>query len=331
MNKVQIAAYELIQSDARFLYSLTKIQNNARNISSNYVMMCQPYIGIFTDGAEQWSKKIGLNVPSFNKNEKSYYTALRQSHKLLDKPYDEYSKLFLEKFIESDNYFYGIRSLREKIVGYYNVGTDICNGEYCGNTIICALNNPMTTLGNKSIGIYIRNMSIIAGKLAAAFGCMDFPVYRYDDNNVVKYKDYHFFKNCPLKMKTNLGLVLFSVLCNINYATIFVDTYFVEDIPQKLKFAYLQYYYLCDFIKSLNDTNTTQFYINDSLKNTDFRNCLAHYGLGQVMKEEDIIEDDILKGLTDKIFNMDYILVKKLIYKYLGELCMQIKEEILNL
>lgn len=331
MNKVQMAAYELIQSDARFLYTLIDIQKNARNISSNNVMMCQPYIGIFADGAEQWSRKVGLNAPSFNNKEKAYYTALRQGHKLLEKSYNAYSKLLLEKFVESDNYFYGIRSLREKIVGYYNVGTDLCNGEYCGNTVICALNNPIATLGNENIGVEIKDMSVIAGKLAATFGCTNFLPYRYDDSNNVKYKDYHFFKNCPLKMKTNLGFILFSVVCNINYATIFVDTYFIEDIPQKFKFAYLQYYYLCDFVKSLNDANKTQFYIDDSLKSADFRNCLAHYGLGQMMKERDIVEDDILKGLTNKVFDMDYRLTKKLIYKILGALCTQIKEVILKL
>ena len=53
LNPVQKAAYELIQADARFFYTLTVIQRNAKNISGNYIMMSQPYIGLFTDGAEQ--------------------------------------------------------------------------------------------------------------------------------------------------------------------------------------------------------------------------------------------------------------------------------------
>ena len=44
LNAVQKAAYELIQADARFLYTLTIIQRNAKNISSNYIMMSQPYV-----------------------------------------------------------------------------------------------------------------------------------------------------------------------------------------------------------------------------------------------------------------------------------------------
>mgnify|MGYP007005403194 FL=1 len=97
LNKVQRAAYELIQADARFLYTLVDMSQNASNISSNYIMMCQPYIGIFADGAEQWCKKLGLKAPLFNKQEKNYYDALRQSHKLLEKAYSEYAKLFFTK------------------------------------------------------------------------------------------------------------------------------------------------------------------------------------------------------------------------------------------
>lgn len=292
-------------------------------------MMCQPYIGIFTDGAEQWCKKMRLDAPMFNNAEKNYYTSLRLSHKLFEKSYSKYEKMLMEKFWESENYFYSIRRLREKILGYYNVGTDLCNGEFCGNTILCALHTPITTLGNENAGIIIRDMSVIAGKLSSYFGCTDFLPYQYNDNLKVKYEDYHFYKKCPLKLKNDLGFVLFSILCNINYAIEFVDKYFVEEIPQKYKFAYLQYYYLCDFLTDLNAHNMTNFHLDTTLKNRDFRNCLAHYGLGQFLKEDDIIDNDVLKGLTNKAFNMDYNSAKELLYGYLRDLAEQIKNEIL--
>ena len=59
INKVQKAAFELIQSDARFLNTIIDINTNAKNIDSNFLMMCQPYIGIFADGTEQWCRKMG--------------------------------------------------------------------------------------------------------------------------------------------------------------------------------------------------------------------------------------------------------------------------------
>lgn len=122
LNSVQRAAYELIQADARFLCTLTVIQRNAKNINSNYIMMSQPYIGLFTDGAEQWCQKLGLGAPQFTDTEKTYYTALRQSHKLYEMSYSDYLSALMMKFKASDDHFYKIRSLREKLFGYYNVG-----------------------------------------------------------------------------------------------------------------------------------------------------------------------------------------------------------------
>ena len=330
LNAVQKAAYELIQADARFLYTLTVIQRNAKNISSNYIMMSQPYIGLFTDGAEQWCQKLGLGAPQFTDTEKTYYTALRQSHKLYEMSYSDYLSALMEKFKASDDYFYKNRRLREKLLGYYNVGTDLCNGHFCGNTILCALYTPVDTLNDKEIGPWIRDISVVSGKLAGFFDCQGFSPYNYDDNILVKYEDYHFYKNCPLKIKTELGFLLFSILCSVNYAIEFIEQYFVEEIPQKFKFAYLQYYYLCDFIKDLNAANGTTFYINDSMKDRSFRNCLAHYGLGQYLAKSDLIDDDILKGLTNKAFNMTYSDAKDKLYFYLTELTNQIEAEIFS-
>lgn len=326
LNKLQLAALSLIQSDACFLYTLVDVQKNAKNVSSNYIMMCQPYIGVFVDGAEQWCKKVGLEPPALTNEEKMYYTELRQGHKLFEKTYNEYSRVLCSKFNESDSYFYNKRSAIEKIFGYYNVGTDLCNGEFCGNTIICALNTPIKILGNENVGNTIMGMSVIAGKLAAYMGCIGYSPYNYRDSLIVSYKDYHFFKNCPLKLKTSLGLELFSILCVINYAIVFVEQFFIDEIPQKFKFAYLQYYYLCDFVKEINEANNIKIKVDNSLKNRTFRNCLAHYGLGQFLSEEDLMVDDVLKGLTNKAFGMDYMTTKEILYKFLSDLAEQIKD-----
>lgn len=328
MNRVQKAAYELIQSDARFIYTLTHISKNANNIDSNYICMSLPYIGLFADGAEQWCRKIGLSAPAFNEIEKHYYAKIRLGHKLYEKSYTDYKILLIGRLKECDDYFYSIRGPLEQLVGYYNVGTDIYNNVFCGNTILCAMHIPIRTLGVDNIGLFFRNISIIAGKLAAYFKCTNFPPYAYDNMTTVTYKDYHFYKNCPIKLATDYGFVLFSILCSINYAIQFIDKYFTEEIPQKLKFAYLQYYYLCDFIDDLNALNDANFYINKSMQNRAFRNCLAHYGLGQFLSDGEIVDDDILKGLTNKAFNMDYTNAKLTLYKHLSDLVEQIENTI---
>lgn len=330
MNKVQKNAYDLMQSDARFIYALTDIFQNAQNISSNYICMSLPYIGLFAEGTEQWCKKLGLNAPYFNPMEKIFYEKLRQGHKLYEKSYEDYAALLYEKLNESENYFYGIRRLREKILGYYNVGTDLCNGKYCGNTILCSMYIPLKTLGNKDSGPWIRNISIVVGKLAASLSCKEFPIYKYNDNLVVKFANYHFYKNSPLKMNNELGFLLFSILCSINYSIEFIENYFTEEIPQKFKFAYLQYYYLCDFVRELNVLKDIDLYIDNRLCNRNFRNCLAHYGLGQYINETEIIQGDILKGLTNKAFGKDYQTSKIELFDSLKSLAEQIEQKILK-
>lgn len=328
LNAVQQAAYDLLQADARFVYTLCHIAANAKNVKSNYILMCQPYIGIFTDGAEQWCKKVGVDAPQFTTEEKKYYSQLRLSHKLFELPYTDYYSALISKLDESDKYFYSIRSNLEKIIGYYNIGTDFCYGEFCGNTALCALYTPVSTLGNKNIGPWIKEMSVISGKLAASLGCTNFPPYAYSNHIRATYKDYHFFENCPVSDKSEFGFLLFSVLCSINFVTVFIEKFFVDEIPQKFKFAYLQYYYLCGFVEEINNANGTHFSINDSLKNQNFRNCLSHYGLGQFMSEADLKPNDALRGLTDKAFGLDYSSAKKMLYQNLNDFAQQIKERI---
>ena len=57
---------------------------------------------------------------------------------------------------------------------------------------------PIKTLGNENAGIWIKAMSVVAGKLAASFGCKEYPPYSYNESLTVTYKDYHFYRNSPL-------------------------------------------------------------------------------------------------------------------------------------
>ncbi len=52
LNKLQKAGFELMQSDARFVYTIIDIFENAKNIDSNYMSMCLPYLGVFC----RWSR-----------------------------------------------------------------------------------------------------------------------------------------------------------------------------------------------------------------------------------------------------------------------------------
>ena len=123
---------------------------------------------------------------------------------------------------------------------------------------------------------------------------------------------------------------MFSILCNVNYVVEFIDKFFTDEIPQKFKFAYLQYYYLCGFIEEINKVSGSTFYLNNSLRDRSFRNCIAHYGLGQYLSTDDLIVNDPLAGLTIKAFGKDYMMTKEVLFAYLIELTAQIKEAILK-
>lgn len=323
LTKVQEVALDLIQADARYLYALTDITKNAQNIDSNYVCMSSPYIGLFADGTEQWCRKVGLNSPSFTKEEKNYYQQIRYSHKIFSKPFFSLRQELYNRFIESDKYFYDIRSDLEKIIGYSNVGADVFGKNFCGNTILCATYNPAISISNIN-GEWLIKISEIAGKLAAYVGCTNLPIYEYDKNTIITFTDFHFFNRCPIKIKTFDYFIYFSILCSVNFAIEFIEKVFLDEIVPKFKFAYLQYYYLCDLINEINDINGTKFKIENTLQHRQFRNCLAHYGLGQFLDEKDIIDNDLLKGLTIKAFRKDYFDTKEQIFKELYNLVQQI-------
>lgn len=207
LNPVQKIALRLIHSDARFIYTLTKMKSLNPNIKSNYMCMSAPYIGIFADGAEQWGAKVNLPSPKFTEEEKGYYVEMRNAHKLFEYGYDDYFSILSEKFKESDEHFYSIRSVLEQIIGYKNVGVDVNDNHYCGNTILCAIFLPSFNFGIE--GKFYKQSSIIAGKLAAFYGTKNLSPYSVDPNITFEMKDYNFFPNVQSKKKVLMDLVCF--------------------------------------------------------------------------------------------------------------------------
>ena len=167
LNKIQKVAFQFIQSDARFLYTLVDMQNHA--IEGNYLSMCLPYIGIFAYESEQWGRKAKIGSPNFTKDEKEYYTKIRQAHKLLELSYEEYEAKIVGQLKKSDEYFWGVRSVIEKIFGYRNIGTDYYQSSFCGNTILIASYLPFDYLKDLDSGKEIYKFSKSAGKLAGFY------------------------------------------------------------------------------------------------------------------------------------------------------------------
>lgn len=184
----------------------------------------------------------------------------------------------------------------------------------------------------KNIGLYMEQLSVISGRLVGYYGIIDMPKrsLTIDESNKISIKDYHFYKNTPLKNNTADSLVLFSISCSINFCIYFIDNIFVEETSVKFKFAYLQYYYLCEkLIPELNGHSTYKISINKDICNRKLRNCIAHYGLQQVISEQEIL-DDPMKGLTVKLLGLNYTDAKEQLYSNLKDVEMQISKSILK-
>lgn len=62
----------------------------------------------------------------------------------------------------------------------------------------------LKTIGIKSFEKKIKNLSTFAGKLVVFFLTSILKVYDYIKKIIVKYIDYHFYKNYPINLKNNL-------------------------------------------------------------------------------------------------------------------------------
>ena len=329
LNSVQKAALELIIRDVQFFYTYVDLHKNAKNLKINYSCMLNPYVGLFVDGAEQWCGKVGLEVSQFNDEEKEYYAGVRQAHKLFDTSYAEYRSTMERLFQKSDNYFREAAYAKGYLV-YTNVGVDIYHGHFCGNTILCSYNFPDFRYDDPNLGRYLRRVNEFGGKLIAELGGFLLPVLHYNQQERINPKDYHFFEYCPLKTDSFDDFCFFSILCNINFVVEFLANYIEGETTSIFKFAYLQYFYLCDLVGDIARTTGVAFDLDDKYHDRKFRNCLAHYGLGQYMSAEDIINDDPLKGLTFKAFGKNYITVKTEVFAMLQHLAKQIADHVLR-
>lgn len=325
LKPIQKAALSLIQNDLRFLYTVIKRTNPNE---SNYIPSLLPYMGVIIDGAEDWikavnnSSKTKLEIPIFSKSEQTYYEEMRKSIKMWQNDYSVIYETLKEAYNVSDDYFGNVcKPIAKKLKLYDIFGVDMANGVICGNTILCYYYTPLFSYDRKN-GEYIKTMSVIGGKYIKLFDAMkEYPV-----DTSIKYDvcDYGGFVKSPVGNTFSDKFILFSILCQINFIIYCVNTWIREEISTKIRFAYLLYYSLLHIIPQINWKLNTNLVINPKWESWQFRNAMAHYKLGVSLKEDELLSEDILFGLTQKYFKSDYLTVKKGIMQELESLACQI-------
>ncbi len=109
---VEKAALQLIRNDLRFAYSTIHIRNG--KIDGNYTVNFLPYMGLITDGIEDWISAYNnthktVQIPlTFTEEERIFYEQMRSAIKIWNNPYDViYNKIY-DLYNKSNNYFSSI-------------------------------------------------------------------------------------------------------------------------------------------------------------------------------------------------------------------------------
>lgn len=327
MNKIQSKAMELIKNDLRLIYTIFV---NTNIVSPSYCVAFMPYMGMIIDGTEDWirsynnSNKDKLEIPLFTKEEQQYYEAMRNSVKMFENDLDVVYEIFQEKYLKSDAYFSSLCKPIAKTLHLYDIfGVFKINGEYCDNTILDSCYVPFYEY-DKDDGEFYKQMMIIGGKYLACFNATE--AYPIKTDYVFSISDYGGFVKSPVGNEFSYRFLLFTIYCQINFIIKCINDFIESEISTKLRLSYILYYYLLKILPDINTKYNCDFKISDKYNSDIFRNAMAHYKLGVLLKEDEIIETDIMFGLTQKCFGTKYITVKDFIIEELKKLSNDIKD-----
>lgn len=326
----QVIAISLIQADLRFLFTVIK---NSVRFESNYIVSLMPYMGVIIDGTEDWlqaynrSSKQKLMFPTFDDQEQLFFEEMRSTIKMWNTQYNELYQRLKSLYEESDRHFSTLCCPIAKALHLYDVfGADLVNGQYCGNTILCAFYSPKFRfdISKSRYGENIRKMMEIGGKYISIFGSTK--EYPTDSSMLFKCADYGGFVKSPVGNKFSDKFVLFSLLCQIQFVLVCIDEFITEECTTKLRFLYLQYYYSVSAVKEYNRKTGAGIRIDSGWVSDKFRNTMAHYKIGIALKTDEIVWGDPLFGLTQKFLNTDYFTLKNTIKATLKSTSQQIRK-----
>ncbi|WP_019214234.1 hypothetical protein [Fenollaria massiliensis] len=312
----------LIIDDALSIYSLFKHIESRKDMDT-YIVALTPILGLYVEGAVKWlksNKELKDTVPKMNPECKIFYETLRKNTKFYGEDIIDIDKELRGQFNQADDYFSQSINIFNKVFYLHdNYGVTFLIKDKIkipmANTIDFASLLPDFTF-DLEYAIKLKDYLFYAGSLISKILGKDLMIdknlYKIDMKIKFVNKDYGFFMRSSFSQKYNQNFILFNLICNINFILYGLNQLIIEDAPIKLRATYLLYYYLCSINSEINDYFNTSFNIDDRYSDSKVRNALAHYGLYQALGD-DIIEDDLFGGLTNKYFNLNWInLLKEL-------------------
>lgn len=267
------------------------------------------------------------NLLRFNTEEKQFYSELRSCIKIWDTPLDELYCLLMKKYEESNTYHSGCCKPIARDLRLYDIyGVTYIDGHPCDNTLLDMVFIPRFDYYSFD-SRYLEYMAEFAGITIAAFGITEKNLFS-TSSITIKTEDYGGFIKSPIGEEFNVNYVLFSILCSINFLIYGIEGFIRTEIPLKLRLAYIQYFYLVQQLPSLNAKLGSSFSITNKWydSSSGFRNCMAHYGLGSIITQEEAVVDDSFGGITHKFFGIPWIELKIELYHELQDLSNQITD-----
>lgn len=146
-----------------------------------------------------------------------------------------------------------------------------------------------------------------------------------------------------------ISLILFNILCSINFVLYFLNKFFSKDNEFYFRVKFNCYNSSVISLKKLinyseqNPAEKTiiRNYISDierleslkqSIKGSEFRNCMAHYKISEAsIEKENILKDVPFYGLIEKYTNKDYYQLNDLIEQNLTDMSALLENLVLSI
>jgi len=280
------------------------------------------------DGSTKWMLKVKdlkSKVPKISSQQIKYYNHLRQSIKFWDMSYGDYIDKMKEVYKDSEIYFAKQTSSIARILKIYDVyGISYFNKEPIGNTIHYSMVLPSFDFKTFKLDKeYVINLNEYAGRLIR-------------NNNINLHDSFIDFSDIDITAKDRGGIkkigiekdtklfFLYNLICLISFNLYGLKPLKNSFFPSILRMNYILYFYLDTILKEVNIDNKTDFFIDSQYIDTQFRNCMAHYGIGNLLRPDEVDLNDPFGGLIQKKFGIDYVLLNEKIEENFETLLKQI-------
>lgn len=313
LSNTEKVVYKLIQLDFELICEIYFRNDELTN--TLYTLSFNGYYGMIIDGSTKWMlkvKELKSIVPQISTQQKKYYNHLRQSIKFWDMSYDDYIENMTAVYKDSESYFANQTSSIARILKIYDVyGVAYFNKEPIGNTIHYSMVLPSFDYKTFTLDKeYVINLNEYAGRLIRNTD-IKLNDSLVDFSNIdITAKDRGGIKKIGIEKDTKL-FFLYNLICLISFNLYGLKPLKNSFLPSILRMNYILYFYLDTILEEVNIDNKTDFFIDSQYIDTQFRNCMAHYGIGNLLRQDEVDLNDPFGGLTQKIFSMDYVLLNK--------------------